>query len=175
MSNQQDSSSKNLVTIITTLIGVLGTVAVAYFAFRGNIEPKQLEIRATQTAESIRATQSAAAPIQASSTSSLTDNPVPPTTEPSPTLASINWIVDPAGVCRDDKGNYPRWSEYNWALQQCEAHCQSNPTCQGFAMSKLGNYCQILGSDEHNDGTGLGIQITHGDSSQPNYTCYIKP
>jgi hypothetical protein len=64
MSNQQDSSSKGLVTILTALIGVLGTIAVAYFAFRGNTEPKQLEINATQTAETIRATQTAAAPAQ---------------------------------------------------------------------------------------------------------------
>jgi hypothetical protein len=76
MSNQQDSSSKGLVTIIVAFIGVLGTVAVSYFAFRGNVEPKQLEIRATQMAESIRATQIAAAPIQAGLTSSPTDNPV---------------------------------------------------------------------------------------------------
>jgi len=57
MSNQQDSSSKGLVTIITALIGVIGTVAVAFFAFRGSIEPKQLEIHATQTSESLRSTQ----------------------------------------------------------------------------------------------------------------------
>jgi hypothetical protein len=97
MSNQQDSSPKGLVTIIVALIGVLGTVAVAYFAFRGNIEPKQLEIHATQTAESIRATQIAAAPIQAGLTSSPTDNPVPTPTLyiPPPTSSPTAYIAPP--------------------------------------------------------------------------------
>ncbi len=59
MSYQQDSSSKGWIIIITSVIGVMGTIAVAYFAFRGNTEPRQLEIRATKEAESIRATQMA--------------------------------------------------------------------------------------------------------------------
>ncbi len=59
MNNQQDSSSKALVIIITAVVGTLGTIAVAYFAFRGNTEPKQLEIQATQEAESLGATQMA--------------------------------------------------------------------------------------------------------------------
>ena len=118
MSNQQDSSSKGLVIIITAVIGTLGTIAVAYFAFRGAVFPAQLEIEATQTAhsiqstqmasniwitqtaqsieatkfaESIMATQSAAAPIQASSNSSPADTPVPSPTVyvPPPTAAPI--------------------------------------------------------------------------------------
>lgn len=59
MSNQQDSSSKGWIIIITSVIGVIGTIAVAYFAFRGSIFPKQLEIEAAQTAQSIQYTQMA--------------------------------------------------------------------------------------------------------------------
>lgn len=59
MSNQPDSSSKGWTIIITSVIGVIGTIAVAYFAFRGAIYPKQLEIEATQRAQSIQFTQMA--------------------------------------------------------------------------------------------------------------------
>lgn len=57
MSNQQDSSSKGWIIIITSVIGVIGTIAVSYFAFRGAIFPKQLEIEAAQTAQSVQSTQ----------------------------------------------------------------------------------------------------------------------
>ena len=59
MSNQHDSTSKGWVIIITSIIGVIGTITVAYFAFRGAIFPAQLEIEATQTAQSILSTQMA--------------------------------------------------------------------------------------------------------------------
>ena len=59
MSKNETPSSKEWVTVITAIIGVVGTIAVAYFAYRGIVAPKELEIRATQTAESIRATQTA--------------------------------------------------------------------------------------------------------------------
>lgn len=59
MSNQQDSSSKGWIIVITTFIGVIGSITVAYFAFRGAIFPKQLEIEATQKAQSIQYTQMA--------------------------------------------------------------------------------------------------------------------
>jgi hypothetical protein len=101
------------------------------------------------------------------------------TTEPSPPerqITLLTWTVDPAGVCRDDKGGYPRWSEYNgWTLSQCQEACQNNPNCQGVAMSKEKNYCQLFGSDGQYDGSNPGTQITRGDSSYSQYTCYIKP
>lgn len=84
------------------------------------------------------------------------------------------WTMDSTGACRDDTGGYPRWSEYSWTFSDCENACRNNPNCQGFAMSKQRNYCQLFGSDGHNDGTSPDSEITHGDSSQPNYTCYIK-
>ncbi len=51
MSNKKLSLSKDLITVITAIIGVVGTITVAYFAFRGVVAPKELEISATQTAE----------------------------------------------------------------------------------------------------------------------------
>ena len=59
MSKSRSTSSKESVTIITALIGVIGTIAVAYFAFRGTVAPRELEISATQTAESIKVTHTA--------------------------------------------------------------------------------------------------------------------
>ncbi len=84
------------------------------------------------------------------------------------------WKIDSAGVCRDSAGQYPRWSAYNWPLQQCEEACKANPNCQGFAMSKTRDYCQLFGSDGSNEASRRGTQILRGDSSQPDYTCYIK-
>ncbi len=89
----------------------------------------------------------------------------------------ISWATDPAGVCRDDNGDFPRWSEYPWSLPQCQKACENNSNCQGFAMSKQSDYCQLFGSDGALDASDPGnpnTQITHGDSSQPQYTCYIK-
>ena len=57
MSSQQESTSKGWIIVITSIIGVIGTITVAYFAFRGAIFPAQLEIEASQTAQSIVATQ----------------------------------------------------------------------------------------------------------------------
>ncbi len=57
MSGQQESSSKGWIIVITSIIGVIGTITVAYFAFRGAIFPAQLEIEASQTAQSILSTQ----------------------------------------------------------------------------------------------------------------------
>jgi len=51
MSKRRLLSSKDFVTIITAVIGVLGTITVAYFSFRGNTAPLELVIGATQTAE----------------------------------------------------------------------------------------------------------------------------
>ncbi|MBK9008062.1 MAG: hypothetical protein IPM31_13855 [Anaerolineae bacterium] len=60
MSKNESASSNNLAPVITAIIGVIGTIAVAYFTFRSNVAPKELEISATQTAESFKATQTAA-------------------------------------------------------------------------------------------------------------------
>jgi len=84
------------------------------------------------------------------------------------------WILDSTGVCRDDTGGYPRWSSYDWTFPQCEEACRNNPNCQGFAMSKERNYCQLFGSDGKYDASNPGTQITRGDNSQPQYACYIK-
>jgi len=54
----ESTSSNNLVPVITTIIGVVGTIVVAYFA---SVAPRKMEISATQTAEIFRATQTAEA------------------------------------------------------------------------------------------------------------------
>jgi len=84
------------------------------------------------------------------------------------------WTVDPTGVCRDDNGYHPRWTAYKWTLERCKAACKGNPNCQGFAMSKTENYCQLMGSDGSRPASKPGTRITRGDSSQPMYTCYLK-
>ena len=89
----------------------------------------------------------------------------------------ISWVEDPAGVCRDAVGGYPRWTEYTWSLSQCQKACMNNSNCRGFAMSKQSDYCQLFGSDGEHDASDLSnpaSPITHGDSVQPQYTCYIK-
>jgi|WetSurMetagenome_2_1015567.scaffolds.fasta_scaffold34829_3 hypothetical protein len=58
MSKKKPPSSNNLVPIITTIIGVVGTIVVAYFA---SVVPIEREISATQKAEFFRATQTAEA------------------------------------------------------------------------------------------------------------------
>ncbi|CAG0997262.1 hypothetical protein ANAEL_02683 [Anaerolineales bacterium] len=100
--------------------------------------------------------------------------PVVPPTEPPVGSSLVLWTIDSTGVCRDSTGGYPRWSEYNWTLSQCEDACRNNPNCQGFAMSKEKNYCQIFGSDGQYDGSSPSIRITQGDQSHPNYACYLK-
>lgn len=100
----------------------------------------------------------------------------PPTVTPA-TLPLITWVEDPAGACRDAVGGYPRWSEYDWSFPKCQEACKNNPNCQGFAMSKQKDYCQLFGSDggyDASDPSNPASQITHGDSSYPEYTCYIK-
>ena len=85
-----------------------------------------------------------------------------------------DWTVDVTGVCRDDNGDYPRWSAYNWMPVQCATACLGNSNCQGFAMSKTKNYCQLFGSDGRYSASKPGVQITQGHSSYPQYTCYLK-
>lgn len=91
-----------------------------------------------------------------------------------PSVSSINWAFDTTGVCRDDIGGYPRWSAYDWTYSQCEQACQNNPNCQGFAMSKQRNYCQLFGTDGSNEASNPGTQITRGDTAQPQYSCHLK-
>ena len=74
-------SSQNITTIVVALLGAIGTIAVAYFAFRGNVAPIELAIIATQTAES-RLTASAILPtLSITNTLSISEMP---------TLPSIN-------------------------------------------------------------------------------------
>lgn len=85
------------------------------------------------------------------------------------------WDIDLTGVCRDNNGSYPRWSDYNWSLSQCLSTCKENNNCQGFAMHKSKEYCQLFGSDGALDASQpAGNQITRGDSSQPEYMCFLK-
>lgn len=52
MKKKNSLSSKDKSAIIIAIVGVIGTITVAYFGFRGNIAPTQISIYATQTAES---------------------------------------------------------------------------------------------------------------------------
>lgn len=92
MSKNESTSSNNLVPVITAIIGVVGTIAVAYFAFRSNIAPKELEISATQTAESVKATQTAAVlsaiPTATPSNPSIEE----PLSPPTPTAAAEAYL-----------------------------------------------------------------------------------
>ena len=49
----KDSHRKDLTPIIVAIIGVVGTIVAAYFAFKSNTVPTEIAISATQTAESI--------------------------------------------------------------------------------------------------------------------------
>ncbi|CAG1014828.1 hypothetical protein ANAEL_05092 [Anaerolineales bacterium] len=49
--SKRQLTSQNITTIIIAIIGMIGSVLVAYFAFRGNTAPIELAINATQTAE----------------------------------------------------------------------------------------------------------------------------
>ena len=52
MSKHRSLSSKDTAIIVTSVIGVIGTITVAYFAYRGTTAPLEIAISATQTAES---------------------------------------------------------------------------------------------------------------------------
>ena len=84
------------------------------------------------------------------------------------------WKVE-TGVCRDNDGHYPKWSDYNnKTLSWCESTCAGDSKCQGFAMNTSGNYCQLFGSDGHESASKAGTVITKGDASQSGYKCYLK-
>ncbi len=91
MSGQQESSSKGWIIVITSIIGVVGTIMVAYFAFRGAIFPAQLEIEASQTAQSILYTQAAENIwiTQTAHSIEVSLSSVPPSRVPSPTEAPL--------------------------------------------------------------------------------------
>ena len=80
MSKEETSSSKAWVAIITAIIGAIGAITVAYFTYRGIVTPKELEISATQTAENMRATQTAAMSVAVSTNTlipAITQSPLP--------------------------------------------------------------------------------------------------
>jgi hypothetical protein len=52
--------------------------------------------------------------------------------------------------------------------------CDQNQNCQGFAMAKNKNYCQLFGADGSRPASKEGAIITRGDSRQSGYTCFIK-
>ncbi len=136
------------------------------------VDGTKIALEYQATSSSLQLTQAVSAAGQDSAVTPL----VPPTTEAPPPLVlpSITWTIDTAGVCRNDKGGYPRWTEYSWTLAQCQEACQKNPNCQGFAMSKQKNYCQLFGSDGANQAGQPGGPITRGDQAHPEYSCYLK-
>jgi hypothetical protein len=181
---------------LPTILAMAGCIALLAGLFGGGITVKDLVIPKIANVARISSTifgialiglavSMSLSPASASQQPTETPTSVPPPTSsivPPPSITHqtsslISWVVDPTGVCRDAAGGYPRWSEYTWSLSQCQEACKNNPNCQGFAMSKQRDYCQLLGSDgayEASDPSNPGAQITHGDSSQPEYTCYMK-
>lgn len=95
--SKQRLSPQNITTIIVAVIGVIGSIAVSYFAFRGNTAPIELSISTTQTAEA-RLTASAI-PAMLSQVASITDTPfpgeIPSLITPSP--------INPAEISRPEK------------------------------------------------------------------------
>lgn len=83
MSKRRSSMAlKNLLPIILAVIGLGGTIATAYFAFRSQIAPKELEISATQTAEFLLLKNMTVTP-----TAALL--PITATTSPTSTIVSV--------------------------------------------------------------------------------------
>jgi hypothetical protein len=175
--NKNESKGSFWMTVpgCITAIGGLVSVAIAgvvALSAAGFIQPPF-----AQTATAPATTVSVSNPV-------VENMPAPPATAvpaatlaqapQSPSVSSINWAVDTTGVCRDNIGGYPRWSAYDWIYSQCEQACQNNPNCQGFAMSKERDYCQLMGSDGSNAASNPGAQITRGDKAQPGYACYLK-
>ena len=85
-------------TIITAIIGLVGTALTLYFNYLEKIEPQKLALRATQTAEA-RLTQSALSVILTNTyTPSPTPSPSPtstPTVSPTPMLSSPTFTATP--------------------------------------------------------------------------------
>jgi hypothetical protein len=144
MSKNESTPSKDLAPIITAIIGVVGTIAVAYFAFRSNVAPKELEISATQTAESLKATQTAAA-LSAVSTDSPNSPPAESSLSPSPTASSAYFFQD--GCINKD----------TWALLQGNTAPENN-NC--WNLENKGIFAI--------NGTGLSINVINPPSSRVN-------
>jgi len=179
------TTAPGCITAIGGLVSVVVAAVVALSA-AGFIKPP-FSATATPPSVSIAAPASNSnSVVESALVATNTDHPpvisttVPPKStlvqvpQPKSVSSSINWTIDTTGVCRDDTGGYPRWSHYEWTLSQCEQACQNNPNCQGFAMSKERDYCQLMGSDGSNAASNPGTQITRGDLSQPGYACYLK-
>jgi hypothetical protein len=85
-------------TIITAIIGLVGTALTLYFNYLEKIEPQKLALRATQTAEA-RLTQSALSVILTNTyTPSPTPSPSPtstPIVSPTPMLSSPTFTATP--------------------------------------------------------------------------------
>ncbi|MEW6083441.1 MAG: PAN domain-containing protein [Chloroflexota bacterium] len=165
------------ITAIGGLVSVIVAAVVALSA-AGFIQPPFMP---TATPSSVSDSNSSieSVPVATNINNPLVISTAPPTSTltqvpQNPPASTINWIIDSTGVCRDDSGGYPRWSAYDWTLSQCEQACQNNPNCQGFAMSKERNYCQLFGSDGNNAASNPGAQITRGDETQPGFACYLK-
>lgn len=174
---------------LPTILAMAGCIALLVGLFGGGIKVKEFEVPKINTFPRISSTifgialvglavSMSLAPDSGSQQPTEISTTVPPAPSITPENSSlISWATDPAGVCRDAAGGYPRWSEYTWSLSQCQEACKNNPKCQGFAMSKQMDYCQLFGSDgryEPSDPSNPGAQITHGDSSYSEYTCYIN-
>jgi len=123
MSKNESASSNNLAPVITAIIGVAGTITVAYFAFRSNIAPKELEISATQTAESIKATQTAAVlsaipaviPSSVPTVLSVTPSPIVTPIDATPSAKSYTIAISEvmANPCElQENGGDIYWNEY---------------------------------------------------------------
>jgi hypothetical protein len=87
---------------------------------------------------------------------------------------STHWEVSP-GVCRDDAGGYPSWSDLQWVSEErCLEACRNEVECQGAAYDAANNYCQIFGVFGTNAGSNADAVVTTGNMSQPNFTCHIN-
>ncbi len=85
---KQRLSQQNMTAIIIASIGVIGSVVVSYFAFRGNTVPIELSISTTQTAEA-RLTTSAI-PTTLLQIANASDTPFPSETPSLATQSPIN-------------------------------------------------------------------------------------
>ncbi|MCB9110110.1 MAG: hypothetical protein H6634_02570 [Anaerolineales bacterium] len=97
MSKNKKTSSKDIGTLLTAIIGVIGAIVVAYFSYRGSIDSKKLEISAAQTAESIRTNQTIVVSSESLKiTPSLTQNTLVLTDTSFPLLETTetpNWAI----------------------------------------------------------------------------------
>ena len=137
MSQNESTSSNNLVPVITAIIGVVGTITVAYFAYRGVVVPEELEISATQTAEIFRATQTAEAnrvtSVPIVSTNTANSVPTILTLIPTPT----SWLsgnitgTDPQHLCSITVNDFQEVNRENVKRVQ-------------FTIAERGGYCSWI-------------------------------